>query len=121
MDLDSRRQIKRQCEAQKGARRLRCLEYLGRTQWKSYGKISGRRNKRKPLQTEPLAEDLTRLKLKQTLTTENELPPIHESGSYFLGGDANVSLSTRGPVAPVRAKSATVEPFEEIWRPAAGT
>ena len=108
MDVDSRRQIKRRNEVQKGAQRLRCLEHFARTQWKSYGKISDTRDKCKPFQPEPLTEDVTRLKLKQTSTTGHDnLPPINEPGSYFLERDVNVPLSARAPIVPVRGMSAT--------------
>ena len=117
MDVDSRRQIKRQSEVQKGARRLRCLEHLARTQWKSYGKISDTRNKHKPFQAEPLTEDVTRLMLKQTSTTGFDLPPINKPGSNFLGRDADVSLSARVPIAPVRGMLATAHLLKKFGHP----
>ena len=117
VNVDSRRQIKRQSEVQKGARRLRCLEHLARTQWKSYGKISDTRNKHKPFQSEPLTEDVTRLKLKQTSTTGFNLPAINEPGSYFLGRDVNVPIRSRAPIAPVRGMSTTAHILKKFGHP----
>ena len=118
MDVESRRQIKRQSELQKGARRLRCLEHLARTEWKGYGRISGTRNKHKPFQSEPVTEDVTRLKLKQTSTTGHDnLPPINEPGCYFLERDVNVPLSARAPIVPVRGMLPTAHLLKKFRHP----
>ena len=111
MDLGNKRQIKRRNEVQKGAQRLRCVEHLARTQWKSYGTIPDTRYKRKPFQPDPLAEDVLRFKSKmnQSWTAVFDLPPVNEPGSYFLGRDADASLSARIPLAPVRGMSATAQ------------
>ena len=110
MDLGNKRQITRRNEVQKRAQRLRCVEHLARTQWKSYGKLPDTRKKRKSFQPDPLAEDITRFKSKmnQSSTSGYDLPPVNEPGSYFMGGD-DLSLSARAPLAPVRGMTATAQ------------
>ena len=111
MDLGNKRQIKRRNEVQKGVQRLRCVEHLARTQWKSYGKIPDTRYKRKSFKPDPLTEDVTRFKSKMNQSSRSgyDLPPVNEPGSYFLGRDADASLSARIPLVPVRGMSATAQ------------
>ena len=109
MDAENRKQIQRLKEVQKGAQRLRCMEHLGRTHWRSYGHIPETRT-RKPLQMDPATEDVLwlRAKVDQSSTPGEMLPTLHEPGSRLLGRNL-VSLSTRAPIGPARGMSATAE------------
>ena len=121
MDAENRKRIQRQNEVQKGAQRLRCMEHLARTYWRSYDDIPETRTRR-TLQLEPATEDILwlRVTVDQNSTPGERLSILHEPGSYLLPSNL-VSHSTRAPIAPVRGMSATAELLEEILIPTAGS
>ena len=117
MDLESRKQIKRQAEVLRGAQRLRCMEYLARTQWNSYGEKPELRHKNQPRHLKPLDKDSTFSRWNEnghSSDPEHFQPAPNatmvslDGESHFLDRDVKL-LNTRAPIVPTRGMSATAQ------------